>query len=241
MKKSQILNKVNLKIKEGVAHRGLHNEQLTENGLGAFKNAIDNNIAFELDVHLTKDKQIVVCHDSSLKRTTNKEGVIEELTLKEIKDNYRLLNGESVPTLEEVLLLTNEKVPIVVELKPLTEKHNYKELAKITLSILNKYIKDKRNIILISFYPQSLYFCRNSGYVRCLLVDEKNKWTFILRHLFEGVDLEWTLLLKNKFAKVFKKKLTMCWTIEKEEQLNQIKEKCDSVTFQYLEPSLLKK
>ena len=73
---------------KGIAHRGLHDEDNTENGLNAFKRAIENNLAFELDVHLTIDKKLVVCHDSDLKRVTNKDGIIEELTLEEIKSNY---------------------------------------------------------------------------------------------------------------------------------------------------------
>ena len=75
-----------------IAHRGLHNATLTENGLKAFENAIKNDLPFELDIHITKDGQLVVCHDDDLKRTTGKEGIIEELTLAEIKEGYRLLD-----------------------------------------------------------------------------------------------------------------------------------------------------
>ena len=111
MKKEELLNKVDSRIIKGIAHRGLHNEIYTENGLKAFKNALDNNLAIELDIHLTKDKKLVVCHDSNLKRTTNKEGIIEELTLEEIENNYTLLDGGKIPTLEDVLSLVNEQVP----------------------------------------------------------------------------------------------------------------------------------
>ena len=38
-----------------IAHRGLFNDEYTENGLKAFENAIKHHLAFELDVHLTKD------------------------------------------------------------------------------------------------------------------------------------------------------------------------------------------
>ena len=65
---------------KGIAHRGLHDDKRTENGLAAFQNAIDNGLAFELDVHITKDMQVIVCHDSDLIRTTGKQGIIEELT-----------------------------------------------------------------------------------------------------------------------------------------------------------------
>ena len=140
MNKNKFIKKINPLILNGVAHRGLHNEKYTENGINAFKWAIENNVAFELDVHLTKDKKIVVCHDDNLIRTTGKDGIIEELTLSEIKSNYQLFDGSQIPTLSEVLEITNEKVPIVVEIK--VHNANYKELTKHTLKVLEK-IKDK--------------------------------------------------------------------------------------------------
>ena len=234
MKKEEIIKNINPLFLKGVAHRGYHNEQYTENGFGAFKNAIDNNFAFELDVHLTKDEKLIVSHDSSLKRTTGKEGIIEELTLEEIKSNYHLLDGSEVPTLEEVFEFTKESVPIVVELKPYTKTKNYKVLAFKVMDAL-KEIKDKRNIILISFYPQCLLPFKGSGFIRCLLVDRKNSWSFALRHFFEGVDLEWQLLKEEKYQKVKQNKLVMCWTIENKKDYNEIKDFADSVTFQHFD------
>ena len=81
MKKVEVLKRINPKFLNGVAHRGYHNERFTENGLNAFKNALDNDLAIELDVHLTKDNELIVCHDPNLVRTTSKEGIIENLTL----------------------------------------------------------------------------------------------------------------------------------------------------------------
>ena len=234
MKKEEIIKNINPLFLKGVAHRGYHNEQYTENGFGAFKNAIDNNFAFELDVHLTKDEKLIVSHDASLKRTTGKEGIIEELTLEEIKSNYHLLDGSEVPTLEEVFEFTKESVPIVVELKPYTKIKNYKVLAFKVMDAL-KEIKDKRNIILISFYPQCLLPFKGSGFIRCLLVDRKNSWIFALRHFFEGVDLEWQLLKEEKYQKVKQNKLVMCWTIENKKDYNEIKDFADSVTFQHFD------
>ena len=98
-----------------------------------------------------------------------------------------------------------------------------------------KEIKDKRNIILISFYPQCLLPFKGSGFIRCLLVDRKNSWSFALRHFFEGVDLEWQLLKEEKYQKVKQNKLVMCWTIENKKDYNEIKDFADSVTFQHFD------
>lgn len=69
-----------------VAHRGGALEA-PENTLVAFEKAfsLDSNILFEFDIHLTKDKEIVVIHDSTLERTTNGKGKVADFTLEEVK------------------------------------------------------------------------------------------------------------------------------------------------------------
>ena len=53
MNKRKALSKINPVFLNGIAHRGLHNKEFTENGMKAFKNAIDHEIAFEFDIHIT--------------------------------------------------------------------------------------------------------------------------------------------------------------------------------------------
>lgn len=232
MKKEEFIKKTNPKILCGIAHRGLHNKDITENGLNAFKRAIDNDFAFELDVHLTVDNVLIVCHDSNLIRTTGKDGIIEELTSKEIKENYKLLDGSLVPTFKEVLDLTKEKVPIVVELK--TYKNNNKELAKEVLKEL-EVIKDKRNIVLIAFDPRALFKVgKKSDYLRELLVtmDGKHDYVYFFRHFFESVDLNQKFFIKSKVRRYSKKHFINSWTIENEDDLNEVIKYSDTVTFQ---------
>ena len=240
MRKDKVLKRINKKFLNGVAHRGLHNSLYPENSISAFKNAIDNDFAFELDVHLTKDEKVLVSHDSNLKRMCNKEGVIEELVLEEIKANYKLPNGDSLPTLQEVLTICDEKVPIVIELKPYAKTRNYKVLVNKVLELLRN-VRNKGNFIIISFYPQCLLPFKKFNFVRCLLVDSKNRWTFMFRRFFEGLDLEYTLLKERKYQKAFMKYFMMTWTIESVEELESVKDYIDSPTFQYIELSELRK
>ena len=51
MTKKKCLSKINPVFLQGIAHRGLHNKEFTENGLKAFQNAIDHGVAFEFDIH----------------------------------------------------------------------------------------------------------------------------------------------------------------------------------------------
>ena len=230
MKKQQVINNINPLVLKGIAHRGLWNEELTENGIPAFQNAIDHNVAFELDIHLTKDNQLLVCHDSELYRTTGKKGIIEDLTLAEIKENYRLHDGSSLPTLEEVLALTSERVPIIIELK--AYQRNHKRLASRFLECL-PLIKDKKNFMLISFDPRALLPLKKSGIMRSLLVvrDGKHDIIYAFRHFFESVDLDQRFFTKKNVQRYSKKHFVNCWTIETEEQAKALAPYVDTITF----------
>ena len=232
MAKNKILAKLNPIFFSGIAHRGLWNEQLTENGLRAFQNAIDHHLAFEYDIHLTKDGQLLVCHDDNLKRTTGKEGVIEELTMEEIKKNYRLLDGEEVPSFAEVLALNREQVPMVCELK--VHAKNYRPLAHAAQKVFRKEIHEKKNLWVISFDPRALLGIH--GYVRGLLVCKEHLWTLKLRGFFESLDMEDSLVAEPRVVAFRKHHPINTWTIETSEQVLATKPYVDTMTFQRLSP-----
>ena len=220
-----------------IAHRGLHNATLTENGLKAFENAIKNDLPFELDIHITKDGQLVVCHDDDLKRTTGKEGIIEELTLAEIKEGYRLLDGEEVPTFQEVLDLNKEQKLIVVELK--VHENNYKPLARAAKKAL-KQIKDKKKIVLISFDPRALLKMKGTGFPTGLLICKEYYWVWKWKWLFDSVDIEECLLQKPEVRQYHKRHILNTWTVEDSFHMKENKALADAQTFQLIEPELVK-
>ena len=236
MKKEKAISKINPLFLRGIAHRGLHNKDFTENGLKAFENAIDHGVAFEFDIHLTKDNELVVCHDENLKRTTGKDGIIEDLTLKEIKDNYHLLDGGEIPTLQEVLDLNKEKVPMVIEMKVF--RKNYKPLAAKTKEML-KQIKDKRNVLLISFDPRSLWPFKHEGFIRSLLVAKSDEYTWFFRRTVESVDLDLLLFEEKRVLRYIKKHFTNIWTIDSIEKLKKYAPLVDTVTYQFIDPKVV--
>ena len=237
MRKSKALSKINPVFLNGIAHRGLHNEKFTENGMKAFQNAIDHGVAFEFDIHLTKDNELVVCHDENLKRTTGKEGIIEDLTLKEIKDNYKLLDGGEIPTLQEVFDLNKERVPMVIELKVF--RKNYKELAAKSIEMF-KQIKEKKNALIISFDPRSLWPLKHEGFIRSLLVIKSDEYTWFFRHSVESVDLDMTLFEERRVRRYAKNHFTNVWTIDTEEKLKKYAPMVDTVTYQFIDPEVVK-
>ncbi len=234
MNKEEIKKSLDPRFFLGICHRGYHNSDDIENGMRAFKNAIVNDMAIELDVHLTLDNQLVVIHDSELKRVTSKEGIVENLTVSELKNDYKLLNGEEIPTLKEVLDLIAEKVPLVIELKVCNK--NYKQLANKLKEEL-KDIKDKSKYMLISFDPRALLPFKNFGIARQLLVvkDGKHDFVYMFRNLFEGVDLDYKFLEEKRVRKYSKKHIINIWTVESEDIVSSSLPYVDTITFQNID------
>lgn len=105
------------------AHRGLHNEERPENSMAAFRAALEHGYGIELDVHLLKDGNLAVIHDSSLKRTAGADVNIEELTTADL-EHYRLGGTEEcIPEFRQLLELYAGKAPLIVELKPAGGNH----------------------------------------------------------------------------------------------------------------------
>lgn len=105
------------------AHRGLHGGSLPENSMAAFRAALNGGYGIELDLHLLKDGNLAVIHDSLLKRTTGAAGRIEDLTTAELKNYHLEGTAETIPTFREVLELFDGKAPMIVELKPVGGNH----------------------------------------------------------------------------------------------------------------------
>lgn len=125
-----------------MAHRGASTEA-PENTMAAFQKAIDDMADYiELDVQLTNNGEVIVMHDSNAYRTTGVDANIVNMTYKEVKtldagswfsDEYV---GENVPSLKEVLELTQGKIKLNIELKP---ADNDTALAKNTVRLIEKY------------------------------------------------------------------------------------------------------
>lgn len=125
-----------------MAHRGASTEA-PENTMAAFQKAIDDMADYiELDVQLTNNGEVIVMHDSNAYRTTGVDANIVNMTYKEVKtldagswfsDEYV---GENVPSLKEVLELTQAKIKLNIELKP---ADNGTALAKNTVRLIEKY------------------------------------------------------------------------------------------------------
>jgi glycerophosphoryl diester phosphodiesterase len=106
-----------------IAHRGASHDA-PENTLAAFKLGWQQRAdGVELDIWLTKDGKIVVCHDANTKRTTGAAKKIPESTLAELRTleagswKDPKWKSEKLPTLTEALALIPAGRRLVIEVK----------------------------------------------------------------------------------------------------------------------------
>lgn len=99
-----------------MGHRGAATLE-PENTLLSISRAMEIGVdAVEIDVHLSKDNEVVVIHDSTVDRTSNGSGLVCSYTLADLK-KLDAGKGETIPTLQEVMDLIDKRVKLVIELK----------------------------------------------------------------------------------------------------------------------------
>ena len=156
-----ITGETNLNIKyirkmEITAHRGA-SVKYPENTMAAFRGAKKLGADWiELDVQQTKDRQIVVSHDTNLARVTGVNKDIIDMNYSEIEklDAGSFFNkkfkGEKIPLLKEVLQYAKDNnIRLNIELKP---TGNEKDFEKQVVDLIKKYEFDNRCVITSQVY-----------------------------------------------------------------------------------------
>ncbi len=144
-------------------HRGADGwdkQYAPENTLPSFQKAIDMGAdGIEFDVQLTKDGEIVICHDEKIDRTSDGKGWLKDYTLKELKQfNFSKPHPEygfvEIPTLKELLdLVKPTNLTLNIELK--TGVIYYDGIEGKTAQLVKQYDMEER-VIYSSFNHYSL-------------------------------------------------------------------------------------
>ncbi len=137
-----------------IAHRGLHNSDIPENSMPAFKRAAELGFTVELDVRLTKDCKMVVFHDDDLMRACGAEGKISDYTYEQLSAFTLFCSSEKIPLFKDVLKEINGRVPVLIELKRCAP---WGSLEKRVSRILENYVG---NYAVQSFDPFSMLWFR---------------------------------------------------------------------------------
>jgi len=132
--------------------------------LYAYKNAVDIGVdVLEMDIHITKDGELVLMHDEAVDRTTNGTGEIESMTLAELKQldagyNWSADEGKTFPFRGQGVTITALKEVF----QSFPEMHMTIEIKKSNASMIKPFcnlirsynMQDK--ILVASFYDDKL-------------------------------------------------------------------------------------
>lgn len=134
------------------SHRGVNKEE-PENSMRAFRKAIEYECdSIELDIWLTQDGIPVVIHgkdNGEISETTNGNGIISDLTFRDLCAFELKVSSDPIPSLEDVLELCKEQIFLNIEIKD----PNYSLALEKILELIVKY-EMKEQIAISSFKHQ---------------------------------------------------------------------------------------
>lgn len=222
------------------ARRGLHglspNDILAENTYEAFENALKNNYdGIQLDLHLTKDNELIIIHDDTLNRTSNANKTIKvkDLNLRDIR-KFKLKNGkEKYPLFKDILLLVKKyNKCIIIDVKTIKERalrEIYKCLIKHKFPIEDAIILWHKNNTFINKYSKKLILYR-AYYLDSLT---ENHIKYLNEYNFKGVSFKYTNNENNNktIAMSLKYGLNInLWTELDRKKINIHELLCDHIT-----------
>jgi len=172
------------------AHRGDSVENF-ENTLEAIENATENpeyNFV-EFDIQYTKDKQIILFHDTSLLRTTGNSESIENLTYNELQE----LTSFNIPTYKQAMDIIKDKKKINIEIKSQGNFEEDKELLDFAIQdckqreIIDNIMISSVSKEVVQYskqkYPKiktgKIYFIHSSTYL---------PFDFLTKNLYQDID-----------------------------------------------------
>lgn len=211
---------------EVTAHRG-YSAEYPENTTVAFRGAIDIKADWiELDVQETADGEVIVMHDSNLKRTTGVNKDIWEVTWDEIKD---LDNGSwfdpmyreiRIPTLEQVLELTRGKIKLNIEIKPTGhEKHLEESVAEL----LEEYRMTDSCIVSSMKYESLEKIKKANPDIQTAYITSVSYGNFTELQYADGYSVESMMLTQQFVNQAHRAGKSVCvWTVNSEERLEQV-------------------
>jgi len=182
-------------------HRGLAKKNFKENTLSAFKYSFKKKYGIETDLQVTKDNQLICFHDFNLRRKFNLNRNVKDITysfLKEISNKRKA----PVPKLKDLLRISRNKYPLLLEIKPL--------LTKRSLLNLIKLVKKTKKYGIFSFKEENLinlYKLNKKLNLGLLFLSTSNLKTIkskSKKHHVKFLGLEKSFLSNKKLTKIRK-------------------------------------
>ena len=206
-----------------ITHRGFwKTEGSSQNSIFALKKAAEFGFdGTEFDVHLTKDKVLIVYHDDEI------NGVLIENSYYRDIANFKLSNHETIPTLAAYLEAAKNypNLRLVIEIKSQNNINHEEKIIKALLQLINEKMIDNQ-IEFISFSKTVCVLLKkeNSNLkVSYLEGDLSPKEIKVLG--LDGLDYDFEILLKNKhwFKEAHQLGLrTNSWTVNDQKYMKEL-------------------
>ena len=206
-----------------IGHRGARGH-LAENTLPSIAKAIELGVdGIEIDIFKCASGELVVFHDQTLEKLTNSKGYIEQLTLDSIR-KIDVLNGFTIPTLEEVLDLINGRVFLNIELKGT-------QTALLTNEIILSYFERKEwdlsKILISSFNWEELevFYSVNSEVSIAILTEDDPLDAIPIAKQLNAVAInpEYVSLNTGNIDKIKKEGLKIfTWTVNDPQEIKDV-------------------
>lgn len=236
---------------QAIAHRGLHTKDcsIPENSMAAFRNAISQGYAIELDVIVGADQQVLVFHDYDTRRVCGTSRQTHTLSISDRKGLWLHNTKEQIPLLQDVLDLVRGQVPLLIEIKDKQPVRNAKMI------ILNALLRYSGPFAIQSFSPFILsWFAAKAPLIPRgqLASDFKDHpmpglLRFVLKNMLLNRLSQPDFLAYDARAmpsaavrrQLQKKKMpVLAWTIRDETERAAVGEYCDNIIFEYFDPVL---
>ncbi|MDR2660602.1 MAG: glycerophosphodiester phosphodiesterase, partial [Lactobacillaceae bacterium] len=215
------------------AHRGFK-AVAPENTMPAFQKAIEAGAdGIEIDLHFSRDNELIIIHDEFVDRTTNATGLVKNYTLKELKklDAGSWFSPEfkntRIPTFKELLAYLSSikyKGQLLIEIK--TDHIKYQGIEEAILKTISEYRPHTFSIIYQSFNPQSIQI------VKKLKPDARTailtytispfNWYQYFRHNIEAIHPDKRILFNRAFFFNESKANIKPWVVNSKIELTKI-------------------
>ena len=182
-------------------HRGLAKKNFKENTLSAFKYSFKKKYGIETDLQVTKDNQLICFHDFNLRRKFNLNKNVKDInysTLKKIGNKRKT----PVPKLKDLLRISRNKYPLLLEIKPLLTKHNLLNLIKLVKKTKKYGIFSFKEKNLINLYKLNKKL--NLGLLFLSTSNLKTIKSKSKKHHVKFLGLEKSFLSNKKLTKIRK-------------------------------------
>lgn len=215
-----------------IAHRGFSGKY-PENTMLAFAKAVEAGAdGIELDVHFTKDREIVVIHDERIDRTTNSSGFVVDYTYDELSqfDSSAGFAGvygfNKIPTLREYFEFVKPIDGFITNIELKTSENEYPGIEKAVLELIDEFELADR-IIISSFNHYSVMRTKAiNPDIKCGFLESSwiyNFGEYTQQRGVECVHPKYVSLNEDSVAEIKSHSVQInTWTVNSEEEVERL-------------------